>query len=546
MLRRASLLALGSWACCGCGETIPTQVIVQLHVEPDLAATATELHVSVENDEGTLVLDHDKVLEGLSGRIARIPLHPKGDDPTRRFIVRAELTDGTNSLGRIEARAGYRDGELRTLNLWFSYACRDADCGDGRTCDRGTCRGACFETLPADATDPSRPSCVECERCSNRCEPTPGEPCGCAGDACEGNECVPKDVLRFVAAGVTHTCAVLSSDEVHCWGASEGLGPGWASAAPVAIGATGSFGIAAGHHGCAISQQSRHCWGANDDGELGSTDPSPVTVANTTPQLTRIEVGANHTCGVGLGGELVCWGANDRGQLGIGSATPKGTQNATPQPVGTGYVQVALGGDQSCALEQVGGALRCWGNNFSGQVGVAERTTITSPVAPGCDDPNAPICYDDWIYVGAGGFVSCGIRTGGSLYCWGANVYGERGTGPPYEGSEIHDPTPVATDIQWSQVEGGFRHTCGLDADSRLYCWGWNQDRQLGLPASGFVPTPTLVIDDARFKSVSPGQSHTCAIRDDRTLWCWGNNDSGQIGIGTTGGRVDVPTRVCF
>jgi alpha-tubulin suppressor-like RCC1 family protein len=540
-------LALGWWAS-ACSETIPSQVILQLYVEPDLATTATTMTLSIENDEGDMVLKEDKPLDGSSGRIARIPLIPKGDDPTRRYIVRAELSDGVNVLGRIEARAGYRDGELRTLNLWFTSECSSAtDCGDGRTCQNGTCRGACFETSPADATEPSRPSCKECEKCLVACEPTDGEPCGCDGDVCVGNECKPRDEVRFVGAAWEHTCAVLGIGTVHCWGTTDGFGAGWTSPQPVPVGMDGTLGISLQIHGCALSTGSIQCWGSNSSGQLGDGPSSPVTVANSSA-FDMIEAGKHHTCALDHGGGVHCWGANNLGQLGNGTTNTAGTPTPTPQLVGTGYTRFSSGADQNCALDG-SGTLFCWGNNEAGQAGFEPRFAITTPQPAGCYDPTSPTCFHDWVHVGTGDWVTCGIRQNGQLYCWGANTYGGRGTGPPYGNNEVSDPMRVGPGIQWADVQGGYRHTCGLDMNDKLYCWGSNDKRQVLPIDESFIGTPVQIETDEPlgFTAVAAGRTHTCAIRADRTLWCWGGNDFGQIGAGQPSATpVPRPTRVCF
>ncbi len=549
MHARVWVLAAGT-VCSACTQDTATQVIVQLYVDAELATTATHFEVTSENEEGEIVFEHDEELAGAPGRIARIPVIPKGDDPSRRFRVLAELSGGAGVLGRIEARAGYHEHELRSLNLYFTSACKDQlDCGPGRTCDHGICRGACFETSASDSIEPSEPSCKECERCSSRCEPADGASCGCPGETCSGGACQPNTRLRFVAAGWHHTCAVANTPagEVYCWGTTDGFGAGWSSASPVATGALGTYGVAVTNHGCALTPQTRTCWGANDDGELGAPgDTSPIEVANASPELRTIDTGFNHTCARSQSGDVLCWGDNSKGQLGIGSITPKGEATSVPALVGSGYQQIATDGDHSCALES-GGALRCWGKNEAGQIGVGDRGSITLPSEPGCEDASSPTCFRDWTAVGVGGWVTCAIRASGALYCWGSNVYGERGTGSP-DDEDVSVPSAVGAGTQWMKVDGGFRHTCALDASDQLHCWGLNTDHQVSPVTEGSVGAPRRIdaYAPAGWRSVALGRYHTCAIREDETLWCWGGNAELQIGVPGAGARVDHPTRVCF
>jgi len=107
----------------------------------------------------------------------------------------------------------------------------------------------------------------------------------------------------------------------------------------------------------------------------------------------------------------------------------------------------------------------------------------------------------------------------------------------------------VLSNETWVQVDGGRSYSCGLTTEGALYCWGLNEDRQLGIPEQDLVVAPTKVQVEAPdgFRSLGLGQYHGCAIRADRTLWCWGRNSDGQVGIGRkTALPVTRPTRVCF
>lgn len=532
--------------------------MVQLYVEPELAQDAATLRVSIENDEQSMVLEHEKALSGETGRIARIPLIPRGADPGRRFVVHADLLDGAGAvLATLEAHAGYTEHELRSLNLWFQAACRDEQCGAGRTCQQGQCRGACFETDSAEATEPSVPGCSECETCQGRCSADDTLQCGCAGDSCSAGECVPRDRVAFVGAGYFHTCAALTTGAVYCWGISDqwgrlGSGAGAASTTPLLVpDVIGSDGlVVSGQYNCALSPDTRYCWGDNALGELGTgqisaSELTPVALDNSALGLTSLAVGFQHTCGVAQD-EIWCWGHNETGELGLGAASDP---VPTPTAVGSGYARVTAGGAHTCGLK-TSGELECWGLNESLEVGVPAGRVIPAPARPGCDDASAGnACFVDYSSVGAGGFHTCAIRKSGALFCWGGNRDGQLGIGPSLGTEDIVEPQPVAPEIRWSEVAGGLHFSCGLDLEGTLYCWGRNESRQLGLPASGTVWTPTRVEVDAPdgFRLMSLGENHACAIRADRTLWCWGKNAEGQIGIGTTSENpVEKPTRVCF
>lgn len=74
----------------------------------------------------------------------------------------------------------------------------------------------------------------------------------------------------------------------------------------------------------------------------------------------------------------------------------------------------------------------------------------------------------------------CGVTTSGAAYCWGANDYGQLGVGGLLRRPLSIEPVPVAGDLTFSMVSGGFSHTCGVTTDGLVYCWGENNVGQLG------------------------------------------------------------------
>jgi alpha-tubulin suppressor-like RCC1 family protein len=101
--------------------------------------------------------------------------------------------------------------------------------------------------------------------------------------------------------------------------------------------------------------------------------------------------------------------------------------------------------------------------------------------------------------ISAGWQHTCGVRTDGTMVCWGNNNFGQLAS-------------PAGT---FTQVSAGEMHTCGVRTDGTLACWGWNGDGQATPPAGTFT-------------QVSAGEMHTCGVKTDGTLACWGNNSFGQ------------------
>jgi alpha-tubulin suppressor-like RCC1 family protein len=162
----------------------------------------------------------------------------------------------------------------------------------------------------------------------------------------------------------------------------------------------------------------------------------------------------------------------------------------------------------------------------------------------------------DWQTVSVGGDHSCALKTNGNAYCWGSNAYGQLGvarfdttcgSGNSQYRCAI-TPQQVQPGVKFASISTGERHTCAITTTREAYCWGANDQNQLGQPAfSG--PTLLKVPGSLPWAQISAGSSHTCAVRTDGALFCWGSNDRGQLGnadfsSGFSPVRVGLPAPV--
>jgi alpha-tubulin suppressor-like RCC1 family protein len=221
----------------------------------------------------------------------------------------------------------------------------------------------------------------------------------------------------------------------------------------------------------------------------------------------------------------------------------------------SGVVSVTAGTGHTCALKG-DGTVWCWGDASSGQVGdgttgdaVDHRRLTPRKVRQGSG------VLDGVAAITAGSFHTCALKRNGSVWCWGFAAEGQLGDGT------TGDP---ATHVRLSAVQvrrgsgfltgatavsaGDGRHTCALNENGSVWCWGDDQygelgDGTTGDPATHVRSKAVQVRRGSSFligmEAIASGGDHACARRSDGTAWCWGFDLNGQLGDGTTGDPID-------
>ncbi len=197
---------------------------------------------------------------------------------------------------------------------------------------------------------------------------------------------------------------------------------------------------------------------------------------------------------------------------------------------------VAAGRGHTCAaVRDVG--VYCWGYNMSGECGNGAFDLSAAPSRVDLPD-------GDVIALAAGGYDiisqnghSCAIvdaAGGRALYCWGNNDDGQLG-----DGTTTSHATPVRVDLEASELGGavglalGGGHTCLTTSAGgfRWRCWGRNREGQLGQGEVGApVLTPPAASETPPLMALSTSHQTTCGTTGARSLFCFGDGRGGQTG----------------
>ena len=282
-----------------------------------------------------------------------------------------------------------------------------------------------------------------------------------------------------------------------------------------------------------------------DDGNSEPGDACSVSCAQT--EIVSIGVGGGHTCVAFKNGTMRCWGRNEYGALCNGGTDDLG-DDPGEMPVadvntgGAHIVQVTSGAHHSCSRSDVGN-VQCWGVGESGQLGQYSPSNLgDSPDEVPVAELDLGTSAED---VSAGGLHTCAIVTGGTVRCWGYGGFGQLGSGD--EGNQYGPKAPDVPGIKDAlRLALGTQHTCVLQGNGDVRCWGRNSVGQLGLGNTdnvgdkpGQMPPPAVDLGGPAVQ-LAAGGYHNCAVLKDETVRCWGQNQFGQTGKGVSGAGTDV------
>jgi alpha-tubulin suppressor-like RCC1 family protein len=162
----------------------------------------------------------------------------------------------------------------------------------------------------------------------------------------------------------------------------------------------------------------------------------------------------------------------------------------------------------------------------------ADPTEPLSPTPTPITASSAALSFRQLI---AGEGQTCGVTMSDQAYCWGANNDAQLGDGTR---EDRRAPVAVRGGLQFRNVTAGGLHSCGVATNDKAYCWGGNYLGGLGDGTEDNHETPTAVVGGLQFRSVTSADFHTCGVTTDDRAYCWGSNFAGQVGDGTTTDRL--------
>jgi alpha-tubulin suppressor-like RCC1 family protein len=292
------------------------------------------------------------------------------------------------------------------------------------------------------------------------------------------------DRATAVAAGGAHSCAIVGDGRVFCWGrGTEGQVDGVPTGeVPVrkpleVVGVGKATDISAGEaHTCAVTERGVVCWGSARHGQIGVEVGGPLLLPGLVPGTegaVEVSAGARHTCARLESRRVSCWGEqfDNDGEM---------RANAEARAVAglDDAIEIAAGAGFTCAL-QSNGKVVCWGLNDAGQLGDGTKRASATPVEVQGLELSLAIATGGAERDGELTGHACAVTKSFFVQCWGRNREGQLGVGSGPDATRAavvrglpgeEDDEPFLPDVT-AIVAGGF-HTCSIDHDGPVICWG--------------------------------------------------------------------------
>ncbi|PCI23896.1 hypothetical protein COB57_06320, partial [Candidatus Peregrinibacteria bacterium] len=373
------------------------------------------------------------------------------------------------------------------------------------------------------------------------------------GDNSFANQYIPVSPVGVenvykIAAGDSHTCALLQDGTIECWGSNHAgqLGDGTTTSRATAVSVSGistaKVDVSIVSDGLSSSNIAS---GVTLNGVVGSSSMIPAAAPSSPSNgdyytgaggslfvwtgsawydagkisvKSMVVSGTRHACAVLSDATVKCWGSNTYGTLGDGSTT----DSSTPVMVSglTAVTGLALGNDHTCAVLS-DNTVKCWGKNNTGQFGNGLTANSTTPLVS---------LFTGVSSLSAGSSFTCALLIDQTVKCSGENASGELGdTTTTLQTS----PVFVSTLSSVVSIDTKYHHSCALLSDNTVKCWGYNFNGQLG-DGTTVTRTSPVVVSGLTGVKISVSYNSSCAVLSDATVKCWGGGSLGTLGNGST------------
>jgi len=271
-----------------------------------------------------------------------------------------------------------------------------------------------------------------------------------------------------ISSGYYHTCALVGNGGIQCWGRNDSgqLGNGTKNNSDTAVHVRGMdipvTAIALGAvHSCALLESGTvRCWGNNEAGQLGNgrseNSSIPIEVVELPDTVVQIAAGVVFTCALSEDGNLYCWGEGSNGRFGDGST------EIYPTPILVDgldqELNMIVAGDYHLCARTTSGEILCWGALSSGEEFTSRKPFVVKELT------------DKVVQMVAGGGHTCALTTADAVKCWGDNYFGQLGTGTDLGSWESVDAIGATDNVL--KIASGSGHVCALMMEGGIHCWG--------------------------------------------------------------------------
>ena len=399
--------------------------------------------------------------------------------------------------------------------------------------------------------------------------------------------------IESMGLGEAHTCFILDTTELKCWGTNgDGqLGNGAttsslsainpnlpASAIPISVTAgprNGGYIYSSGSTCVLTTDDGVYCWGGGvvEYDENGNSHTTPTKIPQSDDFVELVQ--ASYTaCAINKSSAVFCWGSNSNYLLASDNSS-----NSSYVPVliemdnSTMYASNIYAGASGICAKLLNDSVACWGLNYDNQLTInwtfgnphnyLNQYILTPTLIEGFGNNY------DIADMALGAIHSCILFENGSVTCFGRNSWGQMGDPTDSENSYRLNRIPLNLSSPIKSIQAGGEHTCAVDENDTMLCWGRRGHGELGDGQTSytFYNGATLPWRDStityphigKVSQIALGAHHTCAvIAGDSTFvnnqgntvsfnesdaYCWGYGGSGNLGNNASSNR-DTPVYV--